>query len=248
MRVKAHAMKIGLIALLGLGAVALAQRPFAGGFHGMFGAGKVVTGVPYSATAVTTHTQTLSNGNTINQSSCVNVYRDSSGRTRRDETRNSATCSTTPQTILINDPVAGVGYIINTQNSTYRQYTIKAPSTTTTTPPTPPANPNQVVTTLTPITVQLTSGGTLTADGTQTVTTIPAGRFGNTQAITITSTRYYTSTLQVVVQSSRTDPRNGTTTYQLSNISTAEPAESLFQLPSGLTLQQGPGARGHRAP
>lgn len=243
-------MKKRFILLLGLSAVALAQGPgrnFAGEFHGLF-AGKVVTGEAYSATGVTTHTQTLSNGNAINQSSCVNVYRDSSGRTRREETRGSATCSTTPQTILINDPVAGVAYIINTKNSTYRQFTIKTPSTSTTTATTttPPANPNQVQTSLPPLTIPLTSGGTLTADGTQTVTTIPAGQFGNTQAITITSTRYYSSTLQIVVQSSRTDPRNGTTTFQLSNISTAEPNESLFQLPSGLTLQQGPSARGRR--
>jgi hypothetical protein len=80
------------------------------------------------------------------------------------------------------------------------------------------------------------------------VTTIPAGEFGNAAAITITSVRWYSPDLQIVIQSSRTDPRSGASTYQLSNISTAEPAETLFQLPSGLTLQQGPSARGRRAP
>jgi hypothetical protein len=108
-----------------------------------------------------------------------------------------------------------------------------------------PANPNEVKTSLGTMAIPGTS---FSAENTQTVTTIPAGRFGNAQAITITETRSYSPDLQIVVQSSRNDPRSGVTTYQLSNISTAEPAETLFQLPSGLTLQQGPSARGRRAP
>lgn len=232
-------MKSFLILMLGLTAIAVAQRP------GWNFQSKVVTGAPYSATGVTTRTQTLTNGNTINQSSCTNYYRDSSGRTRREETRNSATCSSTPTTVFINDPVAGISYVINPANNTYRQFTIKTPaSSTTSTPPTPPTNPNTVTTTPTPASITVSG---ITADGTETVTTIPAGRFGNTQPITITSTRYYSPTLQIVVQSTRTDPRSGTTSFALSNISTAEPAESLFELPAGLTLQQGPAGRFRRA-
>jgi hypothetical protein len=242
-------MKFCFIALLGLSAVALAQRPswnFQGGFQGRFQA-KVVTNEPYSGVGVTTSKRTLSDGNTINESNCVKVYRDSSGRTRREETRNSSTCSATPQTIFISDPVAGLQYVINAQNSTYRQFTIKTPAAGTTPPTgTRPANPNQVQTSLGTEAISDTS---LSAQGTQTVTTIPAGQFGNAAPITITSIRWYSPDLQIVIQSSRTDPRNGgATTYQLSNISTAEPAETLFQLPSGLTLQQGPSARGRRAP
>jgi hypothetical protein len=219
------------IALLGFCAVALAQRP-GWNFHS-----KVVTNEPYSGVGVRTTKRTLADGNTINESSCTKVYRDASGRTRNEETRNSATCSATPQTIQISDPVAGVEYIINEQNSTYRQLTIHTPPAGTTPPSgSRPANPNQVETSLG---TEPIPGTSLTAQGTQTVTTIPAGKFGNTQAITITSVRWYSPDLQIVIQSSRTDPRNGTTTYQLSNISTAEPAESLFTLPSGLTLQQG---------
>src|ERR1700722_11168111 len=124
-------MKLSFIAWLGLSAVAvaLAQRPawnFQGGFHGLF-QGKVVTNEPYSGVGVTTSKRTLSDGDTITESSCVKVYRDSSVRTRREETHKSATCSATPQSILINDPVAGVDYAINPQNNSYRQFTIKTP-------------------------------------------------------------------------------------------------------------------------
>jgi hypothetical protein len=240
-------MKSCLIVLLGLSAVAMAQRPgwdFHRGFHGPF-QGKVVANEPYSGVGVTTSKRTLSDGNTINEASCVKVYRDSSGRTRREETRKSATCSTTPSSIFISDPVAGVEYAIDAQNNTYRQFTIKTPPAGTT-PPTRqhPTNPNEVQTSLGTMAIPGTS---LSAQGTQTVTTIPAGKFGNTQAITDTSIRWYSPDLQIVIQSSRTDPRSGATTYQLSSISTAEPAESLFQLPSGLTLSQGPSAKGRRA-
>ncbi len=47
--------------------------------------GKVVTGAPYSAQAVTEHTQTLPDGNTIHTTTTANVYRDSQGRTRREQ-------------------------------------------------------------------------------------------------------------------------------------------------------------------
>jgi hypothetical protein len=248
MRVEGNTMKICLIALLGLSAMALAQRPagdFQGGFRGLF-RGKVVINEPYSGVGVTTLKRTLSDGNIINESNCLKVYRDSSGRTRREETRNSAACSATPQTIFISDPVAGVEYAINEQTRTYRQFTIKTPPAGTATPTTTrPANPNQVETSLG---TEAVPGTSLSAQGTQSVTTIPAGKFGNAAAITITSVRWYSPDLQIVIQSSRTDPRSGASTYQLSNISTAEPAETLFQLPSGLTLQQGPSARGRRAP
>jgi hypothetical protein len=241
-------MKYAFILLLALSMAALAQRAgwdFGGEFRGLRG-GKVVTGEPYSASALTTHTETLSNGNVIHQSSCAMLYRDSQGRTRREETRDSATCSSTPQSIVISDPVAGVGYMINTAKSTYRQFTVKAPAAASSTEAhTRPANPDVVRTSLG---TQAVPGTSLSAQGTQTVDTIPAGRLGNAQPITVTSVRWYSPDLQIVTQATNTDPRRGTMTYQLSNISTAEPAESLFQLPSGLTLQQGPAGRGRRAP
>jgi hypothetical protein len=241
-------MKSCFLILLGVSAVALAQPParnFGYGFRGLF-AGKTVTGEPFSATGLTTRTQTLSNGNVINQSSCTKLYRDASGRTRREVTRNSTACSTTPTSISISDPVAGVAYAINPQNSTYRQFTLKAPQTGTTAQARArPANPNVVETALG---TQLIAGTSLSAQGTQTVRTIPAGQFGNAQPITITEVRWYSPDLQIVSQSSRTDPREGTITYQTSNVSTAEPEESLFQLPSGLTLQQGRPAHFRPAP
>lgn len=250
-------LRLALTVLLLAGVAAFAQGPGRGravggpgGFGGPgfgFGGGKVVTGEPYSGTAVSTSTQTLANGNTITRSSCALVYRDSSGRTREDLTMNATTCSSTPQTTIIRDPVAGVAYTINNSTKTYRQMTLRTPPPNTTPPtnrPTPPNSGQVQTTTLTP--PQPIGSTGLLAQGTQTVRTIPAGTVGNAQPIVITSTRWYSPDLQVVISSTRNDPEHGQSSYNLNNVSTAEPAAALFQLPSGLTQQQAPAARFRR--
>src|SRR6185295_19374132 len=47
--------------------------------------GKVVKNAPYSAEAITEMTQRLADGNRIVNKTTANLYRDSDGRTRRDE-------------------------------------------------------------------------------------------------------------------------------------------------------------------
>ena len=242
---KQRAMLTGAATLMSLATAAIAQRP-APGFRFNREGANVVTNEPYSGVGVTTSTQTLSNGTNINRANCVKVYRDSSGRTRREETSQSSTCSATPSRILITDPVAGVEYMINTQNNTYRQFSFKPPASGTSTQSSNPPSRNPNAGQTTSLGTQPIQGTNLQAQGTQTVITIPAGKAGNSQSITITSTRWYSPDLQIVIQSTRTDPRMGTTNYQLSDVSTAEPDATLFQLPAGLTQQQGFQGRGRR--
>jgi hypothetical protein len=79
--------------------------------------GKLVKGSPYSAQAVTERNQTLSDGNRIINKSTASVYRDGQGRTRREQTLIGMAAFTTaggsPQTIFINDPIAGVNYALD---------------------------------------------------------------------------------------------------------------------------------------
>jgi len=79
--------------------------------------GKLVKGAPYSAQGVTETTQTLSDGNRIVNKSTSVIYRDSEGRTRRENTLQAigpfATGGEPVQTISINDPVAGVNYSLD---------------------------------------------------------------------------------------------------------------------------------------
>lgn len=87
--------------------------------------GKLVKGAPYSAQAVTETTQTLGDGNRIVNKSAAAVYRDSEGRTRREQTLRTigpfATAGEAPQTIFINDPVAGVNYALDSRTMVARK-------------------------------------------------------------------------------------------------------------------------------
>ena len=78
------------------------------------------------------------------------------------------------------------------------------------------------------------------ADGTRTTITIPAGEIGNERAIEIVSERWYSPELQLVVMTRHSDPRFGETTYKLTNINRTEQAKSLFEVPAGYTVKEGP--------
>ena len=94
--------------------------------------GKVVKGAPYSAEAVTETTQTLADGNRIVRKNTAQVYRDSEGRMRREQTTRSSARSPPqgepPQTVFINDPVAGTSYILDPRSRTARKMPPSAPS------------------------------------------------------------------------------------------------------------------------
>jgi len=87
--------------------------------------GKVVKGAPYTAEAVTESVQTLADGNRIVRKTTAQVYRDSEGRTRRDQTIGAigpyAAAGDPPQTYFINDPVAGVDYILEPRSKVARK-------------------------------------------------------------------------------------------------------------------------------
>jgi hypothetical protein len=84
--------------------------------------GKVVKGAPYSAEAVTESIQVLGDGNRIVNKFSSSVYRDSEGRTRREQTLKGlgplGTGMEPLQTIFINDPVAGVTYALDSRSHT----------------------------------------------------------------------------------------------------------------------------------
>lgn len=89
--------------------------------------GKVVKGAPYSAEAVTESVQVLGDGNRIVNKFTSNVYRDSEGRTRREQTLRGlgvlGTGNEPLQTVFIHDPVAGVTYSLDSRSRTARKNT-----------------------------------------------------------------------------------------------------------------------------
>ena len=259
--------------------------------------GKTVKGAPYSAEAVTESIQTLSDGNRIVNRITSAIYRDSEGRTRREQTLKGlggVGAGDEPlQTIFINDPVAGVTYSLDSRShiahksAPFKFEFLSKPGTpgpegqkfeykvergvgsvivgSAGTPP-PQAgvrvpgpdiehftfrtegaapgafvfrkrgnNANEVKEQLGK---QVIEG--IEAEGTRTTITIPAGEIGNERAIEIVSERWYSPELQLVVMTRHSDPRSGETTYKLTNINRAEPAKSLFEVPAGYTVKEGP--------
>src|SRR5262249_26903500 len=77
-------------------------------------------------------------------------------------------------------------------------------------------------------------------EGTRTTITIPAGQIGNEQPIEVVSEQWGSPLLKTTVLSKRSDPRMGETTFRLTNISLAEPAQSLFEVPADFSVQEGP--------
>ncbi len=82
----------------------------------------IVKGAPYAADAVTEFVQILGDGNRITRTSSAKIYRDSVGRTRREQALKSvgswSVAGDNPVTISINDPVAGTHYTLNPSTRT----------------------------------------------------------------------------------------------------------------------------------
>jgi hypothetical protein len=83
--------------------------------------GEVVKGAPYSADAVTETVNVLSDGNRIVNTSRSRVYRDSEGRTRREQTLSGVgpwASDGAHELVLINDPVASTNFVLQPEKHT----------------------------------------------------------------------------------------------------------------------------------
>jgi hypothetical protein len=80
----------------------------------------------------------------------------------------------------------------------------------------------------------------VSAEGTRTMNSIPAGTIGNDFAIEMVSEEWYSSDLHAVVLSRHNDPLVGETVYRLENISREEPNPSLFTIPAEYEVVEGP--------
>ena len=78
---------------------------------------EIVKGAPYSASAITETTQVLGDGNRITRQTISRIFRDSEGRTRREQELptigNWVPEEMDHQLITISDPVAGISYSLN---------------------------------------------------------------------------------------------------------------------------------------
>lgn len=76
--------------------------------------------------------------------------------------------------------------------------------------------------------------------GTRTTRTIPAGQIGNDKPINIVTEVWTSPELKTIVYSKRSDPRMGEQTFQLTNITRAEPDPTLFNVPADFKIVDAP--------
>jgi len=284
-------MRIGT---MGMGALALAAAMYAqppgppphggpggrGGPGGFLGAevlapGRVVKNAPFSGDVVTQTTQTLADGSHIKQSTTVHVYRDSEGRTRREETlnlngvTNSTNSGTSRQMVFLNDPVAHASYALDVANRTASKTgrgprpadasqsganadnAGRGPRLRMGAGPNNAGAPMQGRANRNNANVKTESLGAqmvegVQAQGTRITRTIPAGQVGNEQPLQIVTESWYSPDLQMVVMRKSSDPRRGDTVTQLTNVNRGEPSSTLFQVPADFTVSEGPRGRGPR--
>lgn len=243
-----------------------------GGMIGFLGApiplegGTAVTGAPYSAEAASETVQTLANGNRIVRKNTTQIYRDSDGRTRREETMSGvgpwASSGGSRQFISISDPTTNTAYQLDPDTKTARKFTMRMAVATGKMTAEKQFQEKQIHMITTP-----GPGGMITANleyrrfdsqnakvedlgqkmiegvlarGTRSTVTIPAGEIGNEQPIETVSERWYSDELKAPVFSKSSDPRFGETTYRLSNIRRAEPPADLFQVPADYRIEELP--------
>jgi len=215
------------------------------GFGGSFSR-TPVTGAPYSAIETVQTQQLLANGNQISNSEQTKVYRDSQGRTRSERTITPpASSGKQPFTeITIVDPVAGYKYDLNSATMIAFQTPLPPARTSsgTGTHPPRPSGSGKATTTTTDLGTQTING--VNATGTQVTETIPAGAFGNAQAIQIVRVTWISTDLKVPVEIKTSDPRFGTRDLELTSIVASEPDTTLFAVPSGYTIKTGRGGFG----
>jgi hypothetical protein len=223
------------------------------GFGGMHG-GKTVTGAPFTATATGTINRTLADGSKVTQTVQSNLYRDAQGRVRKEVTLPAMAGSSAgaPKSmVFIHDPVAKTGYVLDTNKKIAHAMPQRGKG-----PDAPPAdgesssngphhghgdNANVVKESLG---TQTING--VAAEGTRFTRTIPAGAMGNDKPLTIVREEWFSNDLHMLVQSKRTDPFVGETTYNVTNIQRNAPAASLFTVPSDYTVKTAPAGKGMR--
>jgi hypothetical protein len=219
--------------------------------------GTHVKGAPYTAQAVNETVRVLADGNRITNSNSSMLYRDSQGRERREQVSGGNNPSV--RSILISDPVEGVAYTLEPERKVAHKaarvfsfttgaatsgggtYFFTTGSSTTTSEKFEVSGgqvnalSKEAASKVEKLPSQTIEG--IFVEGTRTTTTLPAGTIGNEQPIVTVNERWYSPELKVLVLSTRSDPRTGTTTYKLTNINRSEPAATLFQVPPDYTVK-----------
>ncbi|MBV9217424.1 MAG: hypothetical protein JO053_14740 [Acidobacteria bacterium] len=201
---------------------------------------KLITGQPFSAESVFEDTRRLYDGSTVTKQMHGAFYRDTAGRTRREQPLEQVGgfkvvgSDNKPQMLVfINDFGSKTQYFLDTNNKIAHKNHIGPP------PPSEPPAPNGTKT---------ESLGTKTiegvsCEGTRETFEIPAGQIGNDKPLQVVTEIWFSPELGVMVMSRHVDPLGGEHVFKLINIKRGEPSADLFTVPSGYRIEAGPQPR-----
>jgi hypothetical protein len=189
-----------------------------------------VMGAPFSAETVTELVQELVDGNRMEQRMVGSVARDGLGRVRRELPLGVAGGF---RIVTITLPEEGVQYRLDHQNKI--AWRLRMPPVRPDRPGGLPRRPLLDGMTTEPLANSSWEG--LKTEGTRTTLVIPANSIGNQRDIDVISERWYSPELQLVVQTYRSDPRTGKSSYKLVKLVRGEPDARLFEIPSGYTIR-----------
>ena len=207
-----------------------------------------VKGIPLTADIVNTHIQVLQDGNRITNEETSHFYRDSEGRTRRENKimlpgmQNDA-----PSMVMITDPVAHTKFILNTMSKSADEIGMNVGSAHSDVMYVKKRIDEQNVThprgasdaeaeTKEDLGTQSIEG--VTARGTRSSHVIPAGQIGNEKAITVTTESWFSDEVGMEVLRVHKDPWSGEVTTKVTNIRRGEPDAALFTPPAGYKVDK----------
>ena len=200
---------------------------------------KLVTGQPFAAATVIEDTRRLYDGTTVTKQSKGLIYRDTAGRTRREQPLDNVggfnivgDNAKAQMLVFINDFGVKSQYFLDVNNKVARKNHIgdnRGPM------PDKDGPPDAKTESLGTRTIEGVS-----AEGTRSTFEIPAGQIGNAKPIQVVSEKWFSPELQVVVMSRHMDPLAGEHVFKLVNIKRGEPSADLFTIPSGYRIENGP--------
>jgi hypothetical protein len=222
-----------------------------GGMMRGFG-GKTVTGKPFQATFTITRTETLPD-NSITNTITGLLARSTDGSTCRDVKLPAigplAASGESFEFISIRNVSQMMEYIENVSKKTYQSFAMHQHTPPAANPdgngrgPLGSGSANEIVSDTQSTYTDPVTHTVYKVDDKKVTRTIPAGQIGNQFDIVTTTERLYSADLELVLQLTRSDPRFGNSTYQLSNI--GQPTPSLFLPDPSFQLVQGHGKFGH---
>ncbi len=227
--------------------------------------GTIVENSPVSARLKNRMVRELCDGNRIVHEQVTLIYRDASGRVRREH---STAGSSFGKMIMLTDPVEQQTWLLEeTTRTAYKSQmfgrrvdavqggsgymtaqpllegatgllSIGALDLTATAPSGPVGGMGAEQTTVESLGQDTIDG--VWVEGTAYTTTYPASMFGNELPIVVEKTTWYAPKLQMVLRSEERDPRMGTVTYTTEILGVEEPDPALFEIPDDYRIIEPP--------